>query len=511
MSFDMPMRLHTEADRMAALARYDILDTSRERELDDIVRIAAQICGVSAAMISLIDDKRQWFKATAGMDLEETPREIAFCAMAIDQANTLVVEDASQDPRFAANPLVTGDRHLRFYAGAQLLTPEGVALGTLCVIDQKPHRLSADQQLSLEALARQVMTHFELRRLLANKDAAERGLRESETRGRLALEAAELGTWEAIAGTSQLFSDARTRVILGDDADERMSFDTFLARVHPEDSERFAAAVAVAIGEASDGRLDIEYRVRSRGVDEHRWLRSRAQVIKNPGERHRLVGTVRDISAEKAADEHRKLLNGELQHRVKNTLGVVQGIVSQSLRAVATPAEASIAISNRLVTLAHAHDVLTQTSWTAAPLIAVIQGAVHVHLSEPSRIVVSGPPIEMKARAALALSMALHELFTNAVKYGALSNSSGTVAFTWTIAREGAGSTVEFEWRERGGPRVDPPTRKGFGSRLTGSSLAGDLGGSGVADYAADGLRWTLSTTLAAITDPVLSLVGKGT
>ena len=302
-------------------------------------------------------------------------------------------------------------------------------MGTLSVLDRESRQLSADQQESLEALARQVMTHFELRRLLAQKHADEKELRESETRGRLALDAAELGAWEAIPGTSQLYGDARAREMLGHGGETEMSFDTFLAHVHSDESARFAAAVAAALAGSNDGRLVAEYRVKPKNGKSHRWLRSRAQVLKAPGERHRLVGTVRDISAEKAADEHRKLLNSELQHRVKNTVGVVQGIVSQSLRAAAKPAEASVAIASRLVTLAHAHDVLTRTSWLAAPIASIFEGAVLAHLADPSRVGIAGSPILLKARSAPALSMALHELFTNAVKYRALFNEAGSRRF----------------------------------------------------------------------------------
>lgn len=495
-----PSSTHSESERLAALARYNVLDTPHERGFDDITLIASQICDVPTALISLVDDKRQWFKSSLGIEAVQTPRDVAFCALAIEQSDTMIVEDASQDPRFADNPLVTGESNLRFYAGAQLITPEGHRLGTLCVLDTRPRQLTLDQVQALEALARQVMTQLEMRRMLIQKHADEKQLRESATRGRLALDAAELGAWEAVPGSSQLFGDARALSLLGHSEDAELSFDTFLAHVHPDDSARFAAAVADAIAGTNDGRLDVEYRVRPKDADGHRWLRSRAQVIKEAGERHRMVGTVRDISAEKAADEHRQLLSNELQHRVKNTLGIVQGIVSQSLRAVATPAEASAAIASRLVTLAHAHDVLTQSSWTAAPIMSVIEGAVLAHLADVARVSVSGPPLELKARAALALSMALHELFTNAVKYGALSNAAGTITLQWTVSRRSEAARIfDFVWQEQGGPTVTSPLRTGFGTSLTGRSLAGDLGGAGVTHYNTDGVQWSLSTELDSI------------
>jgi PAS domain S-box-containing protein len=156
-----------EAARLAALEAYAIMDSAPEAAFDDIVAIAAQICQVPMALISLIDSERQWFKAAVGLEVQQTPREIAFCAQAIQQDHALVVEDAAADPRFAANPLVTGDPNLRFYAGAQLLTPDGLALGTLCVLDRRPRQLTDAQLSALQALSRQVITQMELRKALA--------------------------------------------------------------------------------------------------------------------------------------------------------------------------------------------------------------------------------------------------------------------------------------------------------------------------------------------------------
>ena len=160
-----------------------MLDTAPEAEFNDMVAIAAEICGVPMALISLIDDRRQWFKAALGIPVSETPREIAFCAHAILEDDVMVVEDATRDPRFAANPLVTGDLNLRFYAGAPLVTPDGLALGTLCVLDSKARTLSKTQLTALRALARQVITQLELRKALAVQRA-------QEERNRLILDSA---------------------------------------------------------------------------------------------------------------------------------------------------------------------------------------------------------------------------------------------------------------------------------------------------------------------------------
>ena len=156
---------NNEAERLAALKEYRVLDTGTEQSYDDITTLAAHICQVPIAMISLVDEARQWFKARVGMTHVQTPREIAFCAHTILQREPFVVRDAKKDRRFANNALVTGEPHIRFYAGFPLVNQEGLAVGTLCAIDRKPRALSAKQEKAMQALVRQVMALLEVRRV----------------------------------------------------------------------------------------------------------------------------------------------------------------------------------------------------------------------------------------------------------------------------------------------------------------------------------------------------------
>ncbi len=614
-----------ESDRLAALARYAILDTPPEPDFDDIARLAAEAFGAPIAVINLIAQDRQWFKAEVGIGTRELPLDVSICAYAILQNDLMVVSDCTRDPRFAENPLVTADGGLRFYAGALLKTVEGLPIGTVCVLDRqpRPEGITALQRLTLEVLARQVMTNLELRRALTtqreddrrnrlildsavdyaiitldrdglitswnegafrlmgwpaaeicgrscatfftpedceidrpghemakalnegrsaddrwhlrrdgtrfmahgemmpltNDDdvpigflkivrdrtaehAARAALEASEARTRLALEAAQIGAWESDPALRALTWDARTRELLGHSADEPIDYEkSFLARVHPEDRAHVNAVNAAALAPGGDGVANMEYRTISAVDGRERWVQAKGAMASGPDGEARFVGIVRDITAEKDAENHRRMLTAELQHRMKNTLAVVQSIVGQSLRGAATPQAASEAIRERLMTLGHAHDLLTQTSWTAAPISAVVTGATR-HAAQTGRVEISGPDLPLAPRAALAMSLCLHELSTNATKYGALSVPTGHVELNWRIERDDRGhdAFLDMRWQEFGGPPVIRSERKGFGTRLI-DNLAYDLGGDTKLDYAADGVIWQLHSELGRITE----------
>jgi anti-sigma regulatory factor (Ser/Thr protein kinase) len=173
------MMSSNEGARLAELHRYAILDTEPERNFDDLALLAAHICGTPIALITLVNSDRQWFKARVGVGMRETSRAISFCAHAIGQHDLFIIPDATKDARFRDNPQVTGGL-VRFYAGAPLITPDGHALGTICVADSVPRDLSEDQKQALDVLRRQVQAQLELRRnlrelerVLAERDAAE--------------------------------------------------------------------------------------------------------------------------------------------------------------------------------------------------------------------------------------------------------------------------------------------------------------------------------------------------
>jgi GAF domain-containing protein len=155
-----------DQDRVAALQKYAILDTEPERAFDDLTQLASYVCKTPIALISLVDEDRQWFKSKIGIDATETPRDIAFCSTAIQQSEVMVIPDTLQDERFRDNPMVVAEPKIRFYAGAPLINEDGYALGTLCVVDRAPREFVPEQKEALRALGRLVLAQLEFRRNL---------------------------------------------------------------------------------------------------------------------------------------------------------------------------------------------------------------------------------------------------------------------------------------------------------------------------------------------------------
>jgi PAS domain S-box-containing protein len=220
-------------------------------------------------------------------------------------------------------------------------------------------------------------------------------------------------------------------------------------------------------------------------------------VADNEGHPVYFVRVARDVTERKRSEEHLQLLVHELNHRVKNTLATVQSIASQTFRTATNVGEARKAFEERLLALSRVHNLLTRESWESARLQEVVAEAIQPYREERNdRFQVRGPDIRLPPRTALALSLALQELTTNALKYGSLSNDQGTVEITWELDRSTHPSPLSFVWKERGGPLVAPPQRKGFGSRLIERSLAEDLGGNVAIHFEPTGVICTVQTLL---------------
>ena len=908
-----------DPSRLAALDAYDILDTSAETGFDDIVMLATQICATPVALVSFVAGDRQWFKARIGFDPCETPLDQSVCRHALERPGLLIIPDLTLDPRTRHNTLVTQPPYIRFYAGARLETPEGLPLGTLCVIDAvpRPEGLTPQQARALEALARQVMAQMDLRRVAAARDAALSAVRAAELKHRQILGSAidyaiismDLGgrilSWntgaenvlgwteaEMIGRPAQDFfteEDTKDAIVeremlnarrnghgnderwhrrkggavfwahgemmplttedgehvgyvkilrdrteqrrvaealksrndllrtitdhvseavfqLGTDglisfanpmagemlgwpadaligrnlhdtahhhhpdgrafpaadcafvraliageplikreatffrrdgrpiqvlcsnspliedgivkgavltvvdvtavtaaaeklrrSDERLSLAfqasgaigwwdwdipndkvyastsfarlysvdeasigapiaAFVKGIHPDDRAWVGAKIREAIETA--GAFAAEYRL-LRSDGSIRWVYARGQCSNDdegrpsrfPGVsvditdrrltderraalvalgdglreltdtgamaylaaeiagrtlgldraaygtvddghvmdiqrdwsatgdgnlagRHRLeeygsylddlrrgetvliddiendtrcmasplgslgirtllkipllehgrlvavfclldtaprtweadkIDFLRSVAdrtraalARRRAEDEQDLLNRELSHRMKNLLAMVQAIATQTMRSAETVEGAKEVLGARLIALSHAHDLLMGSTLGNAQLKAIVEGVLSVHAERPDRLRIEGEAIEMGAKPAIALALMLHELATNALKYGALSNAGGHVAITWTVVETTNIPRLRLTWTEVGGPPVSPPARKGFGTRFIERGLAGQIGGEIDLSYQPTGLVCTLQGDLAA-------------
>ncbi len=295
-----------EAERLRTLHRYAILDTSAERAFDDLVSLAALICGTPISLVSLVEADRQWFKAKLGLDVAETSRDDSFCSEAIRGTGLFTVPDARLDARFAANPLVVGDPRVRFYAGMPLVTDDGHALGTICVIDREPRELGEAQCRALEALGRLAVDQLELHRQANELARAAADLRVSEERLTLAAEGMTDGIWDWNIATGGTYYSPRCLEFIADGQPVEPTFDSWASRLHPDDRARTLEALTAHLERREP--YDIEYRLKteSRG---YRWIRARAQAKwDESGRAVRVVGSMSDVTERHLAEQELNLL-----------------------------------------------------------------------------------------------------------------------------------------------------------------------------------------------------------
>ncbi len=320
-------------------------------------------------------------------------------------------------------------------------------------------------------------------------------LAQAEHRLQFALEAAHLGSWSLDLATERMTVTDGCKINFGRSVSEPLTYADIKAAVHPDDRARRDEALRAALEETDDYR--VEYRIHT-PVGDERWLAVRGQVFRRAdGTPLELVGVSQDITDRKRAEEHRALLANELSHRVKNMLATLQAIVSQTLRNAGTLDEANTTLAARIQSMDAANDLLVNERWESAALRDLIGRALAPFRSkDEERIRFDGPDVRVPPRLAVGLALALHELATNAAKYGSLSTSDGHVEISWRIADGHKPDRLHFRWEEIGGPPVTAPTRLGFGSKLIERVLASEIDGTVELDYRPTGVVFTAAALL---------------
>ncbi|KQS05111.1 histidine kinase [Sphingomonas sp. Leaf357] len=476
------------------MAKHDIESLRDAANLQGITDFAAALCEAPIALVSLVEERRQTFLARTGLNASETPRETSFCAFAMLDHEIMIVPDAARDPRFAENPLVTGDPNIRFYAGAPLIADDGMPLGSLCIIDTEPRAgLTVLQQQGLTTLAEAVMA-----RLRDSRDAAawrdadnanHRALTESHNRFRVLADSMPQMVWSTLPDGYHDYYNARwydfTGVPEGSTDGEEWN-----GMFHPDDQERAWAVWRHSL--ATGDPYQVEYRLR-RADGEYRWTLGRALPLRNEaGEIVRWFGTCTEVHEQKQASEEREVIAQELSHRIKNIFAVISGLIGFAARANPGFRGISDDLRERVTALGRAHDFVRPHSAQSRP--AAAQSSLHGLLDElfrpyqqgeGMRISVIGGDVNIDDRSATPLALLFHELATNATKYGALANDDGRIMVE--IAPND--DRVCLTWSETGGPHVvGTPEPSGFGSQLIEMSAVRQLGGTVDRDWRREGL-----------------------
>jgi PAS domain S-box-containing protein len=404
-------------------------------------------------------------------------------------------------------PAALVDRQLRdslLFWGATILLMAALAVGLAFLFGRALTRPLAAATAAAGALGRgQAFTiaSSRIREVNAVGEALQRArhdleqgsaaLRRSEEQLRTAAEAAQFGAHEYDVGHDRTFRSPQFLKILGaDEADASATFEAGLDFVHPDDRESTRERKHQILTSAGD-HYQLEYRIRRRD-GQVRWVMDRGQVLRDAeGKPVRVVGVVLDITEIKEAELRQYLLFDELNHRVKNTLAIVQALAQQTLRTRPDPERFAEAFSDRLASLARAHSLLTNDSWRGASLRDIVATALEAFVDESRPVEIGGDAVMIPATTTITLSLMLHELATNAAKYGALSVPEGRLSIRWSAAEFSSSTAVDLHWQEDNGPPVSPPKDRGFGSRLLAGS-ARQLGAAFELDFAAQGLRCRL-------------------
>lgn len=464
-----------EGERLERLARSGLLDTAAEDVFDRGVRLATKLLGSRVALLSLVDRDRQFFKAQHGLpepysEARETPLSHSFCKHVVETGDMLMIEDAREHPLVSRNLAVT-DLDVIAYLGVPIITADGYVLGSFCAIDPQPRAWTSEDVETLQTIAQGVESEIRLRIEVDDRRALQEKADADRARLALVLETTADGILKIDRQLAIGYANRGAKALLdiGEDPDGRTLWEVFPKAA----GDVFAAMVETAFATGEIG----EETALCAGLG--RWLEAR---VVPAGDEMTLF--FRDVSARQRALESRQMLVRELHHRIKNLFAIVRGMISMAARGATDPGTMAEALQGRLIALARAHDLIRPalSMDDESDYQEIFLGDLVKILVEPYRrqgagnLTIGGPELRLGVNSTTHVALFIHELTTNANKYGSLSRAGGSLAVEWTVE----GDVVDFRWTETGAAEISgAPERHGFGCKLVKlcieTQLEGDL------------------------------------
>jgi PAS domain S-box-containing protein len=407
-----------------------------------------------------------------------------------DRAEVVRLRQAIQDRQKISVDLLNYRKDGSPFWNRLLITPVSDDHGTLRYFFASQHDVTAERERVTALEARETS-------LLADAERVQARLDDSEARLHFALRAGQLGTWALNPETRHLDTSPSCKEAFGYDPEASFGYAEFEAALHQDDRAMVMTAIERTTRTRTRAPYDIEYRILTPD-GEQRWIAAQGELLtRGDGSALSMTGFVTDISGRKHAEEHRQLLASELTHRVKNTLATVSAVVQQTLKNAASLDEATRVVGGRIASLATAHELLLRDEVEGAYVGEIVSGVLRPFDGGDGHLfTVDGPEIRLSPSVTLALSMALHELATNAAKYGALSTPAGTIAIRWDLTGRDEARRFNFSWVEHGGPLVISPASTGFGSRMIERVMAQNVRGTARIDYRPEGVVFTIDAPM---------------
>lgn len=491
----MTGRLASSSSVAAALASTDrlaVVDATLpahagpDADFTGIADLAAGLFSAPIALVTLLGGTTQWFLARKGTVEVSANAHDSFCArLLIETGGPIVVPDALADRQYAELPSVTEPPNLRFYVGAPIMV-NGQTIGSVCAFDIIARQGASDEALlHLQQLAKiagsLLLFKEEARRRAVANDAIVR----EERRHASALDAANVGSWLWNIGTGNVVANTAMARMLGLKPSAAVTARQVFSAIHPSDRKATIASLREAL--RTGGEYDGMFRAARSG----RWLLGRGRVHERDSEDRPLMflGITLDVTEGQLASERMRLLLRELNHRVKNTLAMLQSLARQTLRQTSDPAAFMDAFAGRLQSISEAHGLLSDQEWGTIRLTALLQAQIKPCVDNfDAQVEIHKDEVNLGPDQAIGLGLVLHELASNARKYGSLSTPGGKLIITARVVQEDGHPVLNMTWHEAGGPVVKRPEGHGFGLVLIQRSLDKVLGSNVHLDFMPSGL-----------------------